>query len=360
MNRAPVLFRVDGTSLSGRENYYRCLVFAAALQRRRRPVAFLSQLEPATYLAAALRRGGNEWVNAEHPAGSPEDLEQTLREIRRVRPQAVVIDAPEAGEAYLKEVRAAGVTVISLDHLAATHFPSHMVVNTLLGPGREKYDVGCGTQLLAGPRFAVVRPEIRRVRPIRSQEPAQPFRALVALGDDDPNNQAADLARLLLNSPRVGRVDVLIRPYHPEVEALKALAEANKTVLDIATEPSEFPLRISRSHMAVTSGSSWALELACVGVPQLVVVQSEAHWPTAQRLEEEGAAVCLGWHSDVSAATLRNSVTQLLSDPLERVGMARCGRKLIDGRGLDRLVTSLELIIQASPQSAQQAFAEAA
>jgi spore coat polysaccharide biosynthesis predicted glycosyltransferase SpsG len=359
MNRAPVLFRVDGTSLSGRESFYRCLVFAAALQRRRRPAAFLSQLEPATYLASALRRAGNEWVGADHPAGSPEDLEQTLREVRRIRPQAVVVDAPEAGEAYLKELRASGVTVLSLDHLAATPFPSHLVINTLLGPGREKYEAARGTQLLAGPRFAIVRPEVRRVRPIRAQEPAQPFRALVALGDDDPNVQAGELARLLLNSPKVGRVDVLIRPYHPELESLKALAEANKTVLEIATEPSEFPLRISRSHMAVTSGSSWSLELACVGVPQLVIVQSEAHWPNAQRLEEEGAAVCLGWHEEVTAGTLRNSVTQLLSDPLERVGMARCGRKLIDGRGLDRLVTALELIIQTSTRTAQP-FAEAA
>jgi spore coat polysaccharide biosynthesis predicted glycosyltransferase SpsG len=190
---------------------------------------------------------------------------------------------------------------------------------------------------------------VRRVRPIRAQEPAQPFRALVALGDDDPNNQAGELAKLLLNSPRVGRVDVLVRPYHPELEALKAMAEANKAVLDIATEPSEFALRISRSHMAVTAGNSWSLELACVGVPQLVVVQNEAHWPTAQRLEEEGAGMCLGWHAEVSAGTLRNTVAQLLSDPLERVGMARCGRKLIDGRGLDRLVTALELIIQAGP-----------
>jgi spore coat polysaccharide biosynthesis predicted glycosyltransferase SpsG len=349
MTRAPILFRVDGASRLGRENFYRCLVFAAALQRRRRPAVFLSELEPATYLASAIRRGGNEWVAADAPAGSPEGLEQLLKEIRRVRPQAIVVDAPEAGEAYLKEVRASGVTVISMDSLAATPFPSNMVINPLLGPGKEKYDIAPGTQLLLGPRFAVVRPEVRRVRPIRAQEPAQPFRALVALGDDDPNNQAGELAKLLLNSPRVGRVDVLVRPYHPELESLKAMAEANKAVLDVATEPSEFALRISRSHMAVTAGNSWSLELACVGVPQLVVVQNEAHWPTAQRLEEEGAGMCLGWHAEVSAGALRNTVAQLLSDPLERVGMARCGRKLIDGRGLDRLVTALELIIQAGP-----------
>lgn len=350
MSRAPVLFRVDGTSRLGHESLYRCLVYAAALQRRRRPAHFLSQLEPVTYLAAAVRRGGNEWINAAAPAGSPEDLDQLLREVHRVRPQAVVVDAPEAGEAYLRELRAAGPMVLSIDHLAATSFPSQMVVNPLLGQVPDDYDLGRGTQLLLGQRYALVRPEVRRLRPIRASEPPQPFRVIVALGDDDPNNQAGDLARMLVNCPKVGRVDLLIRPYHPQLEALKALAEANKEVLGVATEPSEFPVRISRSHLAVTAGNGWSLELACVGVPQLVVVQSEAAWPTAHRLEEDGVGTCLGWHANVTAATVRNAVAQVLSDPLERVLMARAGRKLIDGRGPDRLVTSLELMLQAQPQ----------
>src|SRR5436305_1801923 len=44
MNRDPILFRVDGTPRTGWERLSRCLVFAAALQRRRRPTYFLSQL----------------------------------------------------------------------------------------------------------------------------------------------------------------------------------------------------------------------------------------------------------------------------------------------------------------------------
>ena len=106
--------------------------------------------------------------------------------------------------------------------------------------------------------------------------------------------------------------------------------------------------RITRCHFAVTSGNGWSLELACVGVPQLLIVHSEAYWPTAQRLEEEGAATCLGWHESVSAQTVRQAVQNLLGDPLDRQAMARCGRKLIDGRGPDRLVTALEVLLHPS------------
>jgi spore coat polysaccharide biosynthesis predicted glycosyltransferase SpsG len=85
-------------------------------------------------------------------------------------------------------------------------------------------------------------------------------------------------------------------------------------------------------------------------VPQILIVQAETHWPTAQRLEEEGAATCLGWQANVSAQTIRQAVADLLGDPQERQAMARCGRQLIDGRGPDRLVTALEVLLHPSRQ----------
>src|ERR1700757_3990802 len=95
MNRDPILFRVDGTTRTGGEHLARCLTYAAALQRRRRPTYFLSQLEPAS-LGLTIRRAGNSWLEADSSAGSNEDLEETLQEIRRLHPAAVVVDAPEA------------------------------------------------------------------------------------------------------------------------------------------------------------------------------------------------------------------------------------------------------------------------
>jgi len=347
MNRDPILFRVDGTTHTGWERLARCLALAAALQRRRRPTYFLSQLDPAS-LALSIKRSGNEWLDADGSAGSADDLTETIQEIRRLSPAAVVIDAPDAGEDYLAAVQATGTMVVSLDHLANTRFPSRLVINPLLGPGRDGYTFEADTQLLLGARYALVRPEIRRVRPARAQEPPAPIRALVALGDDDPNQKTGELARLLLNLSKVERVDMIVRPQHTQFNALQELAAANSERLSVASEPAEAANRIARCHFAISGGAAWALEFACVGVPQLLIVQSEAHWPTAQRLEEEGAATCLGWHESVSVQTVRMAVQNVLNDPLERQAMARCGRQLIDGRGPDRLVTALEVLLHPS------------
>jgi spore coat polysaccharide biosynthesis predicted glycosyltransferase SpsG len=352
MTRDPILFRVDGTSRTGHERLYRCLTYAAALQRRRRPCFFLSQVEPAP-LAFQLRRAGNDRVEAQHTVGSAADLEQVLAEMQRINPAAVVVDAAEADENYLRALRAFCPVVVSIDHLATVAFPSRLIVNPLLGPSKESYTFARGTQLLLGARYALVRPEVRRARPIRSQEPPQPFRIMVALGDDDPANRTLELARVLMNCPRVGRVDAVVRHHHPAVEQFKEMAETYTGRFELATEPAELTARLSRCHLAVTAGNSWSVELACVGLPQLLIVENEAHWPTARRLEEERAAVCLGQHPNVSVQTVRQGVQDLLADQAERQAMSRAGRRLIDGRGPDRLVTALEVLLHSKKQPHQ-------
>jgi spore coat polysaccharide biosynthesis predicted glycosyltransferase SpsG len=351
MNRDPILFRVDGTRRSGYEHLARCATLAAALQRRRRPTYFLSQLEPAS-LALPIKRAGIEWLDADSPAGSADDLAELVQEVRRLRPAAVIVDTPDAREDYLNELAGTGPLVVSLDHQANLCFPSNLVINPLLGPGRESYEFVPGTQLLLGARYALVRPEIRRVRPVRAQEPpippVQPYRALVALGDDDPHAQTVVLVKQLLALPQLGGVDIIVRPQHADLDGLRQLVESRADKLILATEPAEIMARVPRCHFAVSSGGGWSLELACVGVPQIIILQNETHWPTAQRLEEEGTATCLGWYENVTPATVRQAVQNLLSDPLERQAMARCGRKLIDGRGPDRLVTALEVMLHPS------------
>jgi hypothetical protein len=73
MTRAPVIIRVDANPEQGYEQMTRCLVLAAALQRRRRQAFFLSSFNPGS-LGFQIKRAGFEWMEASAPLGSAEDL----------------------------------------------------------------------------------------------------------------------------------------------------------------------------------------------------------------------------------------------------------------------------------------------
>jgi spore coat polysaccharide biosynthesis predicted glycosyltransferase SpsG len=344
MTRSPILFRCDGTSNTGYEGFYQCLNYAAALQRRRRGTYFLSNLQPESLLGP-IQRAGNQWRPASNSAGESSDLEDTLRTISELDACAIVISAPTTSSDYLDTLARTGVFVVVLDSQACGRFPRGLLVNPLLGPNRESYLIDSGCQVLMGARYALVRPFIRRMRPVRAQEPPTPFRVIVAMGDDDVQRQSLPRCKELMAISRLEKIDVVVRPHHPDMPELLALKEQFSDRVDVLTEPADIALRVGRCHAALTSGDGWSLELACVGVPQLMLVQSPRHLLNAQRVDDEGAGTNLGDCESVSAGQLRQAVQNVIMEPRERALLSRAGRKLIDGRGPDRLVNALEIML---------------
>jgi spore coat polysaccharide biosynthesis predicted glycosyltransferase SpsG len=355
-SRGPILFRCDGTPEQGWEPFYQCLSLAAALQRRRRGTHFLSYLDPLS-LAQVVHRANNEWVPAEQPLGSPGDVQATVAQARRLSAAAVVVAGSGVTPEYLAELRATGALVVVFDSAAAMRFPADVVVNPFLAPARKAFRVEHGTQLLIGHRFALCRGVFRRQRTIRATEPVQPFRALVAFGDDDLAGQAVDRTRELLEMPKVAKVSVAVRTHHPRYEELKDFASESDGRVEVITEAKELMTRLVRVHFALTAGDGWSPELCVVGIPQLILSQTDRHARNAKKMDEEGVATFLGDAGAVTFDQLREAVDLLLDDEMERRGMTRCARNLVDGRGPDRIVNGMEILLHTPARKRAAAVA---
>ncbi len=344
--RGPILFRCDATPDRGWEPLYQCLSLAAALQRRRRGTHFFSYLDPLS-LATGINRANNDWAASERPLGSPGDLQATLAQVRKHDAAAVVVAGEGLTSDYLAALRETGALVVAFDSAARIDFPCDVVVNPLLAPGRKPYRVGPGCQRLLGARFALCRGVFRRQRTIRATEPPQPFRALVALGDDDRPGEAVTRTKQLLETGKLAKVTVAVRTHHPRYDELLELADSSGGSVEVVTESKELMTRLVRVHFALTSGDMWSPELCVVGIPQLIISQTPHHGMNGKKMDEECVATYLGDRADVTFDHLKDAVDSLLDDPLERKGMTRCARNLFDGRGPDRIVNGMEIMLHA-------------
>jgi len=262
-----------------------------------------------------------------------------------------VIAGPGATPDYIEELNALGVRTVVLEPSPAYVNPAKIVVNPFLAPGNKAYKVERGSQVLIGRKFALVRGLFRRQRTIRATEQPGAFRVMVAMGDDDFADQTMVRTEQLLEMPKVDKVSIATRTHHARYHEMKDFAAESKGRVEVVTEPKELMTRLVRAHVAITSGDTWALELCCVGIPQLLLPSRPIHLANAKRMDDEGAATFLGAAEDVSFDSLYEAVNLVLDDPMERLGMTRCARNLIDGRGGDRIVNGLEIVLH-TPKTA--------
>lgn len=358
VKRGPILFRCDGTQEHGWEPLYQCLSLAAALQRRRRGTHFFSYLDPLS-LAHTINRGNNDWTAAEHPVGSPEDISATLAQVRRLGAAAVVVCGPTVTPDYLEALREAKAYVLALDPVTKGVTPADLLVNPFLAPPRKHFDVTVGGQILAGRKYALVRGIFRRQRTIRAQEQPAPFRALVAFGDDDAADQTLLRTEQLLEMPKVDKISILTRSHHPRFDEIKEFCSKSGGRVEVITEVKELMTRLVRSHFALTAGDTTAVEMCCTGLPQLAITHGAKHTANGKRMDDEGMATFLGEAPKVTFDVLKEAVDTLLDDPMERLSMSRCARNLVDGRGGDRIVNGMEIMLH-SPARAVPVVAKAA
>ena len=213
----------------GWEPFYQCLSLAAALQRRRRGTHFLSYLDPLS-LATVINRANNDWQPAEQPLGSRRRSGSDHRPgpgARTPPPSS----SPGEGMTpdYLAALQETGALVVVFDSTAGMTFPADVVVNPLLAPGKKAYRVGPGCQRLLGHRFALCRGIFRRQRTIRATEPPAPFRALVAMGDDDLPARRSPAPSNSWRWTRSSKVSVAVRTHHPQYDELLELADGSAT-----------------------------------------------------------------------------------------------------------------------------------
>jgi spore coat polysaccharide biosynthesis predicted glycosyltransferase SpsG len=342
--RGPILFRCDGTQENGWEPLYQCLSLAAAMQRRRRGTHFFSYLDPLN-IAQTIHRQNNEWTAAEQLIGTDNDLAATIREIRRKDAAAVVVCGKNIDEEYLNALRGTGALVMVIDSSAKMNYQADIVVNPYLAPGLKSFNHSEGTHLLLGKKYALVRALFRRQRTIRATEQPAPYRAMVCMGDDDIT-QSLLRAEQLLSVPKVEKVSIVIRPHHVMADELYDFAEKSGKRVEVITEVKEIMTRLVRAHFALTSGDTWALELCCVGIPQLTLPSMPSHIINAKKMDDLGVATMIGTSDKVTFDMLAEAVDPVLSDPMERLGMSRCARNLIDGRGGDRIVNGMEIVLR--------------
>jgi RimJ/RimL family protein N-acetyltransferase len=95
------------------------------------------------------------------------------------------------------------------------------------------------------------------------------------------------------------------------------------------------------ADLAICAGGSTCLELACLGVPALLVVIAENQLAPAAALERRGIARIVARHVRFNTHAAARAIAELCRDAAARAEMSRRGRELVDGHGAQRVVRAL-------------------
>jgi RimJ/RimL family protein N-acetyltransferase len=95
------------------------------------------------------------------------------------------------------------------------------------------------------------------------------------------------------------------------------------------------------ADVGVSAGGFTSWELAFMGLPSIVIVIAANQTSVAAALEREAVIVNLGEHARVGVDQIAAALQSVFADSARRAFMSQRGRALVDGLGVDKVVTRM-------------------
>lgn len=338
--RRPLLIRADASSRIGTGHVMRCLALGQGWRRTGGRVTFAMATVNAA-LRSRLQREGFAVVDLPAEPGSIEDASNTLRLAAELSAGWIVADGYVFTERWQKTIKAGGVSLVVVDDYGhAERYFADLILNSAISFDSQWYTRReASSRLVLGSDYALLRREFLDWTGAARTIPITTTKVLVTLGGSDPDNVTSGV---LADLRRLEGIEVVAvvgggNPHRAALESLVRDCNASRPWVRLVIDATDMPELMAWADVAITAGGSTLWELCFMGLPALMLVLAPNQEPAVRALHAAGVAQ---WVS--SPEELAPALCALLPDAGRRARMSGAGRRLIDGRGVDRVMELME------------------
>ena len=336
--RENLIIRTDASAEIGTGHAMRCIALAQEWEAGGGNVEFVSATLPDAIIKR-INEGGFSMHSLSSEPYTEHDASETVNRAKELGASWVVVDGYNFSSEYQKSLKEHDTKVLFIDDYGhADHYFADLILNQNVYASEDLYKSReTETKLMLGTKFAVLRQEFASGRSEKEIAP-EAKRILVTLGGADPKNVTSKVIEALdvINDLEI---KIVVGGSNPNLDAVKSVCEGKP--IDLIVDASNMRELMEWADIAVSGGGTTCYELACMGLPTATIILSDNQEKVALGMEEAGAAINLGWYTEVSPESLSQPLKQLIEDNEKRASLSLAGKKLVDGFGAARVCRTL-------------------
>jgi spore coat polysaccharide biosynthesis predicted glycosyltransferase SpsG len=313
-----IIFRVDANGKVGMGHLMRCIALSEGIRKKVNcKITFLAK---------------NSDIVIEKVSKYGYNLETRLpKEFVDI----VVTDVPGIDQYYLLKLKEKTKLLVSIDDSTRTQFPADIVVRGSIVPELRSCKRDSQSQFLLGPNFMILSKEFQKFNKRKKKINSRVKSILITMGGSDINNLTPKIMAALDELSNITKI-VVVGPVFKHIDKLRLNKNYN-----LKYDVSNMAELMFSSDIAIAGGGMTLYELVSVGTPGIILCQTKYQLLEANYFEKRGIVTNLGLGQTVTKEVIMSAVETLLKDTEKRGKMSSTGKKVIDGKGLDRVVTAI-------------------
>ena len=346
------LIRVDGSTEIGLGHIMRCLALARGLEKAGVRSIFVVK----DYDKRVVRLIHHHGYKVESiPAASDfkEDGSLTIKSCQQYNADLIITDLcyksafhqPAHYLNYLSGLKATGRFLLTIDDVSVLPFPSDILLNPNYRAEELNYCFDENIRFLLGPSYFIFRQEFieaaNSARGIRKE--AKNIVATLGGGNGDVKSALVKIVRALVSLQNSSlALRIVAGSISPHFEkSLQNILKGYRGNYEVLGGTDNMARLMLWSDLAITGGALTKYETAVTGTPSLVISVDEQQAGWMRQFERAGTALNLGGAWDSSEQDIGAAIERVLKSKSLRMEMSRKGKRLVDGKGIERIISEL-------------------
>jgi spore coat polysaccharide biosynthesis predicted glycosyltransferase SpsG len=287
----------------------------------------------------AIAESGFDLYVLDFNISSSKELDELNKLIYLEAPDSIFIDVLEHSSSadyisYIKKMSDSFIVSFTDVHEKMDHLPADVVVNSSIhqiGNERlynENYYVGLDYSLLAADYMSPVK---------QRTHSSGTKKIMVCMGGVDHNYLTHRVLLAVDNSLNNFEFIVVLNSLYTDIKKMELFQKSMKHKMSIIYDVDGIYETLNAVDIAITAGGNAHSERICAGVPGIVISQ-ESHQDASVKIYEKlGATLNLGLYTELSEYELLKEFDELYENATLQKNMVKIGRKMLDGRGLERI-----------------------
>lgn len=335
-----IVFRIDASWKIGLGHLVRSLALAEGMKDAGINSLFVLTSRSAYVTRKILKAGHN--VKIIRRDGILNDAKQTKECVETFGASALIIDLRHTNNIYLNFLKKTCLLVVLVDDFGNLHPASGILINYNVGAEKYRGVRDSKVKYLLGPQYFMLRKEFQS-RVGKNNAKNNLNRILITMGGSDPNNFTERILELLRHIKQASdvKVSVVVGPlYRKKKRLVNRITKANGNIR-LLFSAEKMSNELSKSDLVITSGGITKYEVAALGVPAVIIPPSEKQVENFKKFEKRGSCICLEQEELKNTRKLGEIMERFESDPSFSKKMSKKGRKLVDGKGVERLIRKI-------------------
>ncbi|MCP4613460.1 MAG: UDP-2,4-diacetamido-2,4,6-trideoxy-beta-L-altropyranose hydrolase [Planctomycetes bacterium] len=260
----------------------------------------------------------------------------------------VIVNHRNVELSSLKRLQKELLIVVVIDQLGNKRIACDLLINSSIVPEWLKYTIESRKpKCLFGADFAILREEFIELHKKEKTFPDTNRKVLVTMGGIDRTGATLRIMEALKQLDRTVNSEIILGGGFAHLTEFKRIFKRlNEHTCTYAQGVVDLAARMQKADVVISAGGNTVYEMACVGIPGIVLWEDPHEDRVGQAFAEKGIVLHLGKGINIPVSKICDGIERLLNCNEKRIEMSQCGKKLVDGQGAGRIFTAIVNLIQ--------------